>query len=303
MSERSHRVVIALFFGLKSLMRILPRRICLALGRMIGRTVYGLDKKHRDIALKNLKIAFGEEKSDVEKKRIARSSFVHFGEALFEILKLSHLSMEKKEALLDIEGEDNVRNALRKGKGVLILTAHYGNWELGIIPLSKMAEFHVIARALDIKNLENELLGIRKSFGAKVIYKKHATRHTLRALKEKGIVAILIDQNVLHDEAIFIDFFDKIAGTTPALAMFHLRTGAPIIPAFALPTPSKGYHIRFLKGLEFPPTGDRRADIRRITQECTKIIEDQIREKPEFWLWFHDRWRSQPEAERFELSS
>jgi len=303
MSDKSHWAIHVLFLGLKSLIGILPRRICLALGRVLGRTVYGLDKKHRNIALKNLQIAFGVEISDEEKGRIARRSFIHFGEALFEILKLPHLSSEKRGSLLDIEGEENVQTALHKGKGVLILTAHYGNWELGIIPLSKMGEFHVIARALDIPILENELLAIRESFGARVIYKKQATRHTLRALKEKGIVAILIDQNVLHDEAIFIDFFGKTAGTTPALAMFHLRTGAPIVPAFALPTPSKGYHIRFLRGLEFPPTDDHREDIRHITQECTRIIEEQIREKPEFWLWFHDRWRSQPETERFELSS
>jgi KDO2-lipid IV(A) lauroyltransferase len=107
-------------------------------------------------------------------------------------------------------------------------------------------------------------------------------------------VAILIDQNVLHDEAIFVDFFGKKAGTTPALATFHLRTGAPIIPAFALPTPSRGYHIQFHEALEFSPTGDLRRDIQHITQVCTKTIEDQIREKPEFWLWFHDRWRAQP---------
>ena len=297
MSETGHRVVYVLFLGLKACVRLLPRGVCLALGRMLGRTVYSADKKHRGIALKNLEIAFGEEKSATEKRRIARSSFEHFGQALFEILKFSSLPMEKKEALLRINGEHHVRNALRKGKGALVLTAHYGNWELGIVPLSKLGGCHVIARALDMKRLENELLSIREGFGAKVIYKKQATRHTLRALKENRIVAILIDQNVLHDEAVFVDFFGKLAGTTPALATFHLRTGAPIIPAFALPTPLKGYHIQFYKGLEFSASGDLRSDIQHITQECTKIIEDQIREKPEFWLWFHDRWRAQPKTQ------
>jgi KDO2-lipid IV(A) lauroyltransferase len=297
MPKTGHRVVHGLFLGLKGLIRILPRRACLLMGRIIGSTVYRIDKKHRDIALKNLQVAFGEEKSEAEKRHIARRSFEHFGQALFEILKFPSLSLEKKEVLLRIEGEEHVRNALRKKKGALVLTAHYGNWELGIIPLAKLGEFHVIARALDIKRLENELLAIRESFGAKVIYKKQATRHTLRALKQNSIVAILIDQNVLHDEAVFVDFFGKRAGTTPALAMFHLRTGAPIIPAFSWPTPSKDYYIRFMEGLEFPSTGNHRTDIQNITQMCTKIIEDQIREKPEFWLWFHDRWRTQPEIQ------
>ncbi|MGD8537951.1 MAG: hypothetical protein PVI66_04450 [Candidatus Aminicenantes bacterium] len=297
MPKAGHRLVPVLFLGIKGLINILPRKACLFLGRILGRTAHRIDKKHREIALKNLEIAFGEEKSAPEMKRIARNSFQHFGEALFEILKFSNLSMGNKEALLHIEGEGNVRNALRKGKGALVLTAHYGNWELGIIPLSKMEETHVIARALDSKRLEKEILSIRQEFGAKVIYKKQATRHTLRALKENRIVAILIDQNVLHEEAVFVEFFGKQAGTTPALALFHLRTGAPIIPAFALPTPSREYHIQFHEGLEFPSTGDHRADIQHITQECTKIIENQIRKKPEFWLWFHDRWRSQPKIQ------
>jgi len=281
MPETGHKVVHVLFLGFKGLIRLLPRKVCLALGWILGRTVYCFDKKHRGM-------------SRADKKRIAQSSFEHFGKVLFDIIKFSSLSEEKKEALLSMDGEEHVRNALEKGKGALVLTAHYGNWELGIITLSKLGEFNVIARALDIKRLENELLALREGFGAKVIYKQQATRHTLRALKENKIVAILIDQNVLHDQAIFVDFFGKLAGTTPALATFHLRTGAPIIPAFCFPTASRGHHVQMLEGLEFPPTGDHSADVQRITQECTKIIEDQIRDKPEFWLWFHDRWRTQP---------
>ncbi|MGB6339407.1 MAG: lysophospholipid acyltransferase family protein [Candidatus Aminicenantaceae bacterium] len=297
MPETEHKVVHVLFLGFKGLIRLLPRKVCLTLGRILGRTVYCFDKKHRRIALKNLYIAFGEKISRADKKRIAQSSFEHFGKVLFDIIKFSSLSEEKKEALLSMDGEEHVQNALEKGKGALVLTAHYGNWELGIIPISKLGEFNVIARALDIKRLENELLALREGFGAKVIYKQQATRHTLRALKENKIVAILIDQNVLHDQAIFVDFFGKLAGTTPALATFHLRTGAPIIPVFCMPTASRGYHVQLLEGLEFPPTGDHSADVQRITQECTKIIEDQIRDRPEFWLWFHDRWRTQPKIQ------
>ena len=294
MHKTGHKVVHVLFLGFKGLIRLLPRKVCLTLGRILGRTLYCFDKKHRGIALKNLHIAFGEKISRADKKRIAQSSFEHFGKVLFDIIKFSSLSEEKKAALLSMDGEEHVRNALEKGKGALILTAHYGNWELGISPLSTLGEFFVIARALDINRLENELLAIREGFGAKVIYKQQATRPTLRALKENRLVAILIDQNVLHDQAIFVDFFGKLAGTTPALATFHLRTGAPIIPVFCLPTPAGGYHVQIMEGLEFSPTGDHSANVHRITRECTKIIEDQIRDTPEFWLWFHDRWRTQP---------
>jgi len=294
MSKIRHEFLYVLFKGVKGIITLLPRKLCLTLGRILGRAVFLCDPKHRKIALKNLHIAFGENISFLERKRIARRSFVHFGETLFDFIKFSHLSEQEREHLLSIEGEEHVRAALEKGKGVLVVTAHFGNWEFGIILLSRLGKFDVIARALDIPRFEDELLALRESFGANVIYKQKATRQTLRSLKENRIIAILIDQNVLRDQAIFVDFFGKPAATTPALAMFHLRSGAPIVPAFCLPTASKGYHVRLFKPLEFPPSEDHSADVQRITQECTKIIENQIREKPEYWLWFHDRWRTQP---------
>jgi KDO2-lipid IV(A) lauroyltransferase len=293
-SETGHKIIYILFRGVKGIILLLPRNLCLTLGRMLGRTICRFDKKHRQIALKNLHIAFGDKISLAEKKRITQSSFSHFGEVLFDLIKFSSLSEQKKQNLLSIEGEEHVHTSLTKEKGVLIVTAHYGNWELGSIMLSKLGKFDVIARALDIKRLEDELLALRESFGARVIYKQQAMRQTLRSLKENRIVAILIDQNVLHDQAIFVDFFGKLAATTPALATFHLRTGAPIIPAFCLPRASRGYHIQLFEPLEYTPSGDLSADVQHITQECTKIIEDQIRAEPEFWLWFHDRWRTQP---------
>jgi KDO2-lipid IV(A) lauroyltransferase len=113
--------------------------------------------------------------------------------------------------------------------------------------------------------------------GARVISKYHASRNVLQALRRNEIVAILIDQNVLREESVFVDFFNKKASTTPGLAMFHLRTEATIIPAFCYPTRDNKY-----------------TNILNITQACTKVIEEQIRARPESWLWFHDRWKSRP---------
>lgn len=294
MAKKSQKFIYALFQGFKGLITVLPRNLCLLLGRILGHAVFFCDNKHRRIALKNLQIAFGGNISLSTQKRIARRSFAHFGEVLFDLIKFSRLSGPKREQLLSIEGKEHMQAALARGNGALIVTAHLGNWEFGIILLSRLGRFNVIARALDDRRLEEELLALRESFGAKVIYKQQALRQTLRLLKDNEIAAILIDQNVLHDQAIFVDFFGKPAATTPSLALFHLRSGAPIVPAFCLPTASKGYHTRLFKPLEFPSTGNHGADVKYITQECTRIIERQIRENPEFWLWFHDRWRTQP---------
>jgi KDO2-lipid IV(A) lauroyltransferase len=111
------------------------------------------------------------------------------------------------------------------------------------------------------------------------------------------MVAILIDQNVLDSEAVFVDFFEKAAATTPGLATFHLRTQAPIIPVFSTPTSAYSFFVKILPPINFSPSGDYNQDVLKITQICTKIIEDQIRDNPKYWLWFHNRWKTRPDSE------
>jgi KDO2-lipid IV(A) lauroyltransferase len=133
--------------------------------------------------------------------------------------------------------------------------------------------------------------------GAQVIYKQQAAKKVLQALRNREIVAILVDQNVLRREAVFVDFFGRPAGTTPALGAFHLRTGAPLLPVFCLPAAGGRYRLRILPPVAFVPGEDVGADVLKITGICTKIIETEIREDPSSWLWVHDRWRSRPKDE------
>lgn len=289
--------VYLLYRAIKFVFFIFPRNLCLLKGRILGLFFFYFDRKHRSIALSNLESALGKEAPRPALKKIARNSFMHFGEFLMDLIKLSCLKQEKKNNLMSIEGEENLQKALKEKKGVLLFSAHYGNWEVAPLIISQKGILNVIARPLDNKLLENELLKLRKSFGEKVIYKHMATRHILRALHANEIVAILIDQNVLPDEAVFVDFFGRLAATTPSLAAFYLRTESPVIPAFCYPTPSHGYRMKILKPLEISLTGDYSQDVLKITQLCTKIIEAQIRKKPDYWLWFHNRWKTRPEDE------
>ena len=133
--------------------------------------------------------------------------------------------------------------------------------------------------------------------GEEVIYKRKAAREVLRTLRENSMVAILIDQNVVDREAVFVDFFGKAAATTPGLATFHLRTQAPIIPVFSIPATGHTFQIKILPPVEISLSGDQRQDVLKITQICTKIIENQIRSNPKLWLWFHNRWKTRPESE------
>lgn len=282
----------------KALIPFLPRQTCLFIGKTLGLIFYHLDKKHRLIALSNLKIAFGKELEDSKLRRIARNSFAHFGQFIMDCVKFPALTEKQKDALIHVEGEENLEKALQEKKGILLFSAHYGNWEVSPQFLKKKGRLNAIARPLDNELLERELFELRTALGARVIYKQRPTKQILQALRANEIVAFLIDQNVLRQQAIFVDFFGKKAATTPSLAAFFLRTSSPLLPAFCFPTPSSSYKIVIHSPLRFAPGADYEAEVLKITQTCTNIIESQIRQNPDYWLWFHQRWRTRPKGER-----
>jgi KDO2-lipid IV(A) lauroyltransferase len=284
------------FYLLNIALFVLPRSFCLILGEALGSTVYYLDKKHRKVALSNLAIAFGAHLSIQEQKRTAKASFKHFGRAFIDVLKTRHQSIDKTRKLLIVEGRECLDEALREGKGALLFSAHYGNWELAPACISQLGKLHVVVRSLDNRFLEKELIRIRKNLGAEIIYKQLAVKPILRQLKSKAMVAILIDQNVLFHQAVFVDFFNRPAATTPSLATFFLKTRAPLIPVFCYPASKGKYHLKIAPPLKIDFSGDDREDVLKITQLCTKIIQEQIEKNPEFWFWFHNRWKTRPDV-------
>ena len=129
-----------------------------------------------------------------------------------------------------------------------------------------------------------------------VLVASFALTAQVRAAQPKLVVAILIDQNVRGEGGLFVDFFGRPASTTPALATLALKTESPVVPAFGIPLPDGRYLVRYLPEVPVERTGDTRADIMALTQRCTRIIEDQIRAQPEYWVWMHRRWRTRPPA-------
>jgi len=265
--------------------KYLPRCLCSLKGKILGLLFYFMDKKHRQLAFKNLSLAFGGTKPAKELKKISRSSFKHYGEFLFSLSTFSAVNNPNRLESITVEGERHLDDALKQKRGVLLISAHYGSWEMAPSFLSLKAPVNVIVRPLDNPAIEEKIHEIRMGIGAKVIPKANASKHILRALSENEMVAILMDQNVLRSQAVFVD---------PGPAIFHLRTGAPLVPVFCYPIKRSKYFIEIGKPLNFTSSGNVEKDILKITQACTKIIEDQIKKEPRFWLWFHDRWRTRP---------
>jgi KDO2-lipid IV(A) lauroyltransferase len=265
-------------------------RVAHAAGVLLGWAFYAADRPHRELAIANLQAAFPL-RTPSECRAIARATFAHFGRLLVELLKFSRLPPDRLLARVTFEGRERVEDALAGGRGVLLFTGHFGFWEqhalAHALALGPMA---VVARPLDNPHLHALLERVRTATGNTVIYRRGGIRRILRALAANGVVAMLIDQHVQAADAVAVEFFGRPAATTPLLAALALRTGAPVIPAFALPAGHGRYRLVYEPPVEPPPGGDPEA-IRTFTQRCTDVLEMYVRRYPALWLWMHRRWR------------
>jgi len=279
--------------AVRGVARRLPESLVNAWGAAIGLTFYIVDWQHRRVALANLEQCFPN-KTASERRAIARGTFKHFGQVLLKLLTFSALTPGQMMACSEYEGEERVRLAYAKGKGILFFTGHFGFWELQAVAHAvKLRPIGVLARALDNTRLNGLLERIRTRTGNSVIYRQGAVRRVLRTLAAGDGVALLIDQHMHSPDAIWVNFFRRPAATTSTLAAIALRTGAAVIPVFAHPLPGGRYKFVYESPVE-PPDDDHPEPIRDFTQRCTDVLEMHVRKHPELWLWMHRRWRDAP---------
>jgi KDO2-lipid IV(A) lauroyltransferase len=279
-------IVAALSAGLSQVSMETARRW----GARLGLVAHAADAFHRDIARENLTHAFPG-RSDAERRTLTRDMFAHFGSLLFELLKVGTLSQAALLRLVEFEGADRVAHAYAQGRGVLFFTGHFGYWEMQAIAQPLVAyPVSVLARPLDNPRLHARLERIRTSTGNTVIYRQGAIRKVLRQLAAGRGVALLIDQHLHSPDVVHVDYFGRRAATTSALAALALRTGAPVVPVFALPLPGGRYRFVYEHPVP-PPESDATDAVTRFTQRCTDVLEMYVRRHPELWLWMHRRWR------------
>ena len=285
-----HRLEYLLVASVAFSVRHLPWRAVSASGRTLGLLVYTLDGPRRRVTLANLARAFLGRPA-AERRRIARSVFRHFGRMVFELLKFSALTPAQMLSRVVFEGEEHVRQAYAAGRGVFFLTAHFGCWEIhGLVHSLNFAPMGVMARPLDNPLLHDLLERARQCTGNFVIYRKGGIRRALRAIESGQGVGMLIDQHIHGPDATSVDFFGRPAATTTALAALALRTGARVVPLFAVPTAPGRYRMIYERAVDAPPA-DSADPIREFTQRCTDVLEMYVRRHPDLWLWMHRRWR------------
>ena len=290
-----HRLEYALVRILLAVVRYMPESLVRASGTVLGLAFYAVDGAHRRIALNNLANAFPQ-RPLAERRIIARRAFEHFGRLMMELLKYATLTPEQMLARVETDGEERARMAYAQRHGVIFVTGHFGFWELqALVHAARVEPVGVLGRALDNPLLNRLLEDIRQRTGNTVIYRRGTIRRVLRLLQEGRGVAILIDQHIMSRDAIYVDFFQRPAATTSAIASLAMRTGAPVLPVFALPLGGGRYRMIYEHPVE-PPSAeaieaDKDTATREFTQRCTDVLEMYVRRHPDLWLWMHRRWR------------
>lgn len=270
---------------------ILPYDLSVKIGRSLGRFVYKLDKRHRQIALENIASTLGLKGAEAEK--IVLSVFENLGMVLAEFIKVPAIDKEFLDKRVSVEGFENYRKAKSEGKGVLMLGAHLGNWELlAATHLLKMGEDASVVY-MKTKNpyVDRFIDSIRKSYGLNTIPHHNAMKQVLTALRRGEAVGVLLDQHGGQREAIKVDFIGRPAATSIGFAIMALRTGAPVVPMFMVRDGGDRFRFVYEKPIHLEKSGDLEKDIRDGTIIFNKVIDDYVRRYPEQWFWVHRRWK------------
>ncbi|MCK6616757.1 MAG: lysophospholipid acyltransferase family protein [Cyclobacteriaceae bacterium] len=277
---------------------VVPRKVWLAVFGFLGGLSFYLATRSRRIAIANLTIAYGREKSKTEIHRLARNVFVMVGKNGADIIRSYRITTrDSYEKIRMIYGAEHLEQAYAKGKGVIFLTAHLGAFELcatemavrGYKPL-------IIGTAMKDKRLTELLWRQRSKLGAAAIERGKETVRLIKNLKSGGTVAILIDQDT-RVKSVFTDFFGKPCATPIGAAVLALKTGAAVVPVFLHLRQDTMQVVTCYPEVELLRTGVEEQDIALNTQKFTNIIEAEIRKHPDQWLWMHERWKTQPGEE------
>ncbi len=289
-----YRIPILLIEYMLLPLTFVPRRVLLATGRFLGRIFYLLDRRHREIAFNNLRASF-RTKSSEEIEAIVERVFENLGMNFVEFLLLPWM----KEGLsrhISFRNMDHLDRIRKKGRGIIFLTAHFGNWELLPHAMALKGYGGVIVVREDDNPFFNALLKRwRERSGNRTIHKRRAMRRLMRVIERGGSVGILLDQNVTRREGVFVDFFGRPACTNKGPALLALATDAVVVPVF-IRREGGGHHIvDILTPIDPVRTGNRERDVLLNTERFTRVIEGYIERYPDQWFWVHQRWKTRPQ--------
>ncbi len=276
-------------------LRVPPYRCAIAMSEALGLACGKAVSKWGRTAVENLRRALPDLDADA-RREVLNGVFRNLGRVAFALANCPHWSRRTVSEHVEFRGLEHFRQAQSKRRGVLLLTAHLGNWELGALAHGAVVgPLHVMVRPLKNARVDWLIERLRSAHGNQVISKRNAARRVLRTLRENGTVGILADQNAVREEAVFVQFFGRTAAANKGLAQIALRSRAAVVPATAWWDSRRRLHVvEYGPQLDVTRSDNVARDVRDNSQLFQLTLEDCIRRHPEQWLWIHRRWNTQP---------
>lgn len=288
------RLLLNLIPSIERRVQNVPRSKSIGYGRTLGDVAFRCAKKARETAYKNLRFVYGDALTNADRDRIVRGVFRHFCIMAIDFLRgpLLKTPQDMSELILSVEGwDENIEPLLREKRGVVICTAHFGNWEmLGRYIVSRGLPLTVVVRNPEDEEFSAWAKRMREGAGFTVSAKGESAKKLLTVLKRGEALGILPDQS---SGDVFVPFFGIPTGTATGPALLAGRSNAGLIPCWCFADPQQDYRYRivFEPIIPIPDTGDKQADMAAVMTQVNARLEARIRETPEQWLWLHDRWK------------
>ncbi len=271
----------------------LPRRGLVSYAKILAILVYKIFKIRKDVALENLRQAFPE-KNDQTLERIAFHSYFHFLLLILEFWKLWRLTPRQITKIVDLVSDSVVEKILNDKKGIIIASAHFGNWEFGAAYLTRFWKpFYVIQKRQKNRLVDARMAALRRRWGMEIIYSRGAVRHSVRVLSRGHALALLGDQDAGR-KGVFVPFFGRLASTPAGAAILHLKTGVPLVFGAVIRIAPFRYRLELVP---IPYNGEmivNKENVWQVTSSITKIAEEYIRKFPDQYFWVHKRWKTAP---------
>ncbi len=292
-----HRLEYCAARGVLTFLGWLPHRVGRMAGAALAALCYFFWPRLRRVGLFNLRLAFPEWE-ERRRRQTLFGLFQNFGRMLADFSQFPRLTRANIEQLIVYDGFEHFERARALGKGVLFLTAHFGNWELSSFAHGLYGfPCHFVVRELDNPLIGGLINRYRSLSGGRAIAKRDFAFQALRAFRRGEAVGVLMDQNMLESDGIFVDFFGRPASTTPGPARLARKTGVPIVLGLVIYDREQDkYRLRF-DPVRWIPADDPDEEIRINTQNFARLIEEAVRRNPDHWLWVHKRWKTRPPGE------
>ena len=286
-------VYLGLYRAFHFLLRVLPRGFRRKVISLLASLAYSVSRKHQEIIDYNLDLAYNHTLDQEEKRKIGKAAFENLVDTVFGIMERDGASPQKVLENVSFKGEEIVRNYQEEGKNFILVTGHYGNWEL--LSQSIALKFDLalvgVGRKLDSAVMDRVLKENREQFNVEMVYKKGALKGCIDAIRAKKTVGILTDQHIRKNQSIDVTFFGHRATHTPLASILSRKFGLDMIPAYIHTEDYGHYTVTIYEPIKTRKTENQEEDLAILTQAQADRMEQVIRQDPRQWFWMHDRWR------------